>query len=81
MIDSKRWKGYVWVDSAGHARRGRYSIQPAIDTLWWCRFRTSAGTRAWRTGARGERATARQLRPLKRRGGSCCMTWPSLAAA
>ncbi|MGH8931168.1 MAG: nuclease-related domain-containing protein [Egibacteraceae bacterium] len=35
VIDSKRWKGYVWVDDAGHARRGGYSIQPALDTLWW----------------------------------------------
>ena len=35
VIDSKRWRGYVWVDGAGHARRGGFSIQPALDTLWW----------------------------------------------
>jgi hypothetical protein len=35
---------------------------------WRLRFRLSRGTRAWRDGARGERATARLLRRLGRRG-------------
>jgi hypothetical protein len=35
---------------------------------WRLRFRVSHDTRAWRDGARGERATARALRPLARRG-------------
>jgi hypothetical protein len=35
---------------------------------WRLRFRPSRDTRAWRDGARGERATARLLRPLGRHG-------------
>jgi hypothetical protein len=35
---------------------------------WRLRFRASHATRAWRDGARGERATARRLRRLHRRG-------------
>ena len=35
---------------------------------WRLRFRTSQQARAWRDGARGERATARMLRWLARRG-------------
>jgi Nuclease-related domain len=35
---------------------------------WRLRFRPSRDTRAWRDGARGERATARLLRRLARRG-------------
>src|SRR6266498_1376676 len=35
---------------------------------WRLRFRTSHDTRAWRDGARGERATARLLRRLTRYG-------------
>jgi len=35
---------------------------------WRLRFRVSGDTRAWRDGARGERATARLLRRLHRRG-------------
>lgn len=35
---------------------------------WRLRFRVSQATRAWRDGARGERATARLLRRLHRRG-------------
>jgi Nuclease-related domain len=35
---------------------------------WRLRFRVSAETAAWRRGARGERRTARQLRPLLRAG-------------
>jgi hypothetical protein len=35
---------------------------------WRLRFRVSRDTRAWRAGARGERATARLLRHLARRG-------------
>jgi Nuclease-related domain len=35
---------------------------------WRLRFRASAEARAWRTGARGERRTARRLRRLVRRG-------------
>jgi hypothetical protein len=35
---------------------------------WRLRFRPSRDTRAWRDGARGERATARLLRRLDRRG-------------
>jgi hypothetical protein len=33
---------------------------------WRLRFRVSTDTRAWRDGARGERATARLLRRLER---------------
>src|SRR6266511_1587404 len=35
---------------------------------WLLRFRVSADTAAWRRGARGERRTARKLRPLLRAG-------------
>jgi hypothetical protein len=35
---------------------------------WLLRFRVSADTSAWRRGARGERRTARALRPLLRAG-------------
>jgi hypothetical protein len=35
---------------------------------WRLRFRVSGDTRAWRDGARGERATARLLRRLTRHG-------------
>jgi hypothetical protein len=35
---------------------------------WKLRFHPSSDTRAWRDGARGERATARLLRRLERRG-------------
>jgi hypothetical protein len=35
VIDSKRWRGYVWVDANGHAWRGSYTLQPTLDTLWW----------------------------------------------
>jgi len=35
---------------------------------WRLRFRVSADTAAWRRGARGERRTARKLRPLLRAG-------------
>jgi hypothetical protein len=35
---------------------------------WLLRFRPTAGTRAWRRGATGERRTARLLAPLERRG-------------
>ncbi len=35
---------------------------------WLLRFRVSAETAAWRRGARGERRTARRLRPLLRAG-------------
>jgi hypothetical protein len=35
---------------------------------WRLRFRVSAETAAWRRGARGERRTARRLRPLVRAG-------------
>jgi hypothetical protein len=37
-------------------------------TAWWLRFRASQPTRAWRDGARGERATAHRLRRLERHG-------------
>jgi hypothetical protein len=35
VIDSKRWKGYAWVDGNGHAWRGSYTLQPTLETLWW----------------------------------------------
>jgi hypothetical protein len=38
---------------------------------WRLRFRVSRDTRAWRAGARGERATARLLRRLERHGYVC----------
>jgi Nuclease-related domain len=39
-----------------------------IGAAWRLRFRASQPTRAWRDGARGERATARRLRRLERHG-------------
>jgi hypothetical protein len=38
---------------------------------WRLRFHASRDTRAWRDGARGERTTARLLRPLTRHGYTC----------
>jgi hypothetical protein len=43
-------------------------LATAILVGWRLRFRVSADTRAWRDGARGERATARLLRRLHRHG-------------
>jgi Nuclease-related domain len=40
----------------------------AAAAAWRLRFRASRPTRAWRDGARGERATARRLRCLERAG-------------
>jgi len=40
----------------------------AAGAAWRVRFRASQPTRAWRDGARGERATARRLRRLERHG-------------
>jgi Nuclease-related domain len=40
----------------------------AAGAAWTLRFRASQPTRAWRDGARGERATARRLRRLERHG-------------
>jgi hypothetical protein len=47
---------------------GLLAIAVAAGLGWRLRFRPSAGTRAWRRGARGERRTARLLAPLERRG-------------
>jgi hypothetical protein len=43
-------------------------LATAVAVGWRLRFRLSRGTRAWRDGARGERATARLLRRLHRHG-------------
>ena len=43
-------------------------LAAAAGTTWGLRFRASQPTRAWRDGARGERATARRLRRLERHG-------------
>jgi Nuclease-related domain len=43
-------------------------VAAAAAAGWRLRFRVSRDTRAWRDGARGERATARLLRRLHRRG-------------
>jgi hypothetical protein len=43
----------------------------AVVVGWRLRFRVSRDTRAWRDGARGERATARLLRRLERHGHVC----------
>jgi hypothetical protein len=43
-------------------------LTAAAGAAWRLRFRTSQPTRAWRDGARGERATARRLRRLERHG-------------
>jgi hypothetical protein len=40
----------------------------AATAAWRLRFRASQPTRAWRDGARGERATARRLQRLERHG-------------
>jgi hypothetical protein len=40
----------------------------AAGAAWQLRFRASQPTRAWRDGARGERATAHRLRRLERGG-------------
>jgi hypothetical protein len=40
----------------------------AAGAAWRLRFRASQPTRAWRDGARGERATARRLRRLEHHG-------------
>jgi hypothetical protein len=43
-------------------------LAAAAGTTWGLRFRASQPTRAWRDGARGERATARRLQRLERHG-------------
>jgi hypothetical protein len=43
-------------------------LAAAAGAAWRLRFRASQPTRAWRDGARGERATARRLRRLERHG-------------
>jgi hypothetical protein len=43
-------------------------LAAAVAVGWRLRFRVSGDTRAWRDGARGERATARRLRRLHRHG-------------
>jgi Nuclease-related domain len=43
-------------------------LAAAAGAAWGLRFRASQPTRAWRDGARGERATARRLRRLERHG-------------
>jgi hypothetical protein len=43
-------------------------LAAAVAAGWRLRFRVCRDTRAWRDGARGERATARMLRRLARRG-------------
>jgi hypothetical protein len=43
-------------------------LAAAVAAGWRLRFRVSGDTRAWRDGARGERATARLLRRLHRHG-------------
>jgi hypothetical protein len=43
VIDSQRWRGYVWVDAAGHARHGGYDLQPVLDTVRWETARLANG--------------------------------------
>jgi hypothetical protein len=43
-------------------------LTAAAGAAWRLRFRASRPTRAWRDGARGERATARRLQRLERHG-------------
>jgi hypothetical protein len=43
-------------------------LTTAAGAAWRLRFRASQPTRAWRDGARGERATARRLQRLERHG-------------
>jgi hypothetical protein len=43
-------------------------LAAAAGAAWRLRFRASQPTRAWRDGARGERATARRLQRLERHG-------------
>jgi hypothetical protein len=44
------------------------ALVAGIGAAWRLRFRASQPTRAWRDGARGERATARRLHRLERHG-------------
>jgi Nuclease-related domain len=54
--------------SAGPRLAGPAAALAAAAVGWRLRFRVSAETAAWRRGARGERRTARQFRPLVRAG-------------
>jgi hypothetical protein len=47
---------------------GLVGLAVAVGAAWTLRFRASQPTRAWRDGARGERATARRLHRLERQG-------------
>ena len=47
---------------------GWWAVLAAVVVGWRLRFQVSQDARNWRRGARGERRTARQLRPLLRRG-------------
>jgi hypothetical protein len=47
---------------------GVAGLLAAVAAAWTLRFQASQPTRAWRDGARGERATARRLRALERHG-------------
>jgi len=59
----------VLVQAAGLDRLAMpVGLAAATAAGWRLRFRVSWDTRAWRDGARGERATARLLRRLHRRG-------------
>jgi Nuclease-related domain len=59
----------VLVQAAGLARLALpVGLAAATVAGWRLRFRLSCDTRAWRDGARGERATAGLLRRLGRRG-------------
>jgi hypothetical protein len=49
-------------------RSGLVGLAVAVGAAWTLRFRASQPTRAWRDGARGERATARRLHRLERHG-------------
>jgi hypothetical protein len=54
--------------SAGPRVAGPAAAVAAGAVGWLLRFRVTAETVAWRRGARGERRTARRLRPLLRNG-------------
>jgi hypothetical protein len=59
----------VLVQAAGVDRLALpVGLAAAAAAGWRLRFRLSRDTRAWRDGARGERATARLLRRLGRHG-------------
>jgi Nuclease-related domain len=60
--------GWQLAAHAGLPRPWLAGLLAAAGAAWQLRFRASQPTRAWRDGARGERATARRLHRLERCG-------------